>query len=1019
MRRGLAAIALGLLVCCSLQQPALARDRASLDFNWRFQLNGGALPACKADAFPINLNGQQCYGLSSESAGSEEECQRQCCNNPSCEVWQWCPPGSTTCSPAPSCWTGHRDQCQDNKSGWVSMGRNSTGPSPGQNCTSPYCQPDFDDSKWRLLNLPHDFVVEGTFGPNNDGSHGFLPKGTGWYRRHFQAPAAWANRVVSVLFDGVYRNSQAWLNGQPIGTHVSGYTSFRLELPQSLLRYNNADNVLVVYADATANEGWWYEGGGIYRHTWLETTDVVYVDPWELYAPATAIQGISADGKSASSATVTVFANITNAGTMDVIASVQVELLDASGLSVAKGQSALQVVKAAATAEYLVALPVASPKLWLPAAQPYLYTLVTRTVVGNATRDEISTTIGIRQVTFDANTGLFVNNQPVKVKGLCNHQDFAGLGTALPDRVNEFRVRRLQDMGANGWRMSHNPPNPELLDFTDKYGMLVWDENRNFQDTPQYRDDVRRLITRDRNHPSIFLWSLCNEGGCMEGANDDTALGVAKTLSGIIRTYDPFRKISAAWNAGTNDLDYGWGPKVLDVQGINYNYGEIDQYHKMYPEKPMISSETASCTCARGIYYTNDTAAHKSVYSADGCAVDWWTADATRDFMQGGFAWTGFDYKGETTPYKWPCVNSNFGILDMAGFPKDTYYYYLSWWRPEQPTLHLVPSHWNSEAASPNTTAFGAYCYQADPLQQFTFDQATGALKTKDGLCIDAACANVTTGCVPVQAEPCTNSPSQRFTQTGGVLQSGSGGCLDLWNNGKGPGVGVYRCDGSVNQKWTVDTATGLIRSGVNNTCLSAARFVTVWAYSNQAEVELKVNNISRGRVSVAPLSKAQFGTFPYTPGSVSAVAYRQDGSVALSVEVPTTGPATRLVLEQEFPKGNAAIDADGQDVALLTVYAVDSNNNPVATAGHEVTFTSSDNQVGRVIGVGNGDPSDHSPDKGNTRKLFNGLARCIVQSTALNSVGQFVVTATSNGLQPATLALHTQLLATPVPRVP
>jgi hypothetical protein len=556
--------------------------------------------------------------------------------------------------------------------------------------------------------------------------------------------------------------------------------------------------------------------------------------------------------------------------------------------------------------------------------------------------------------------------------------------------------------------MSHNPPNSELLDFTDQYGMLVWDENRNFDNTPQYRDDVARLVQRDRNHPSIFLWSLCNEGGCMEGANDANALSVAQNLTAIIRANDPIntRYVSAAWNADQNDLLNGWGPKVLDVQGINYNYGEYDPYHSTYPTKPIIASETASCTGARGVYVTNDTAAHKDIYSADSCAQGWWTADFQRAFIEGGFAWTGFDYKGEPTPYSWPEVNSNFGIIDLAGFPKDTFWYYQSWWQ-SSPVLHLFP-HWNTPKIIPGTHAVTCDSSQATQKWNWTGGSGQGQIKLiSTGQCVSAACNNVSTGCQPLALVNCDSSQALLFTHgSDNAFKSvQNGGCMDLWNSGVGPSVGVYSCDGAAGQKWDYDSATGLIRSEATNPsgrCLTSASTVSVWAYTNAASVELFLNSASQGKKTVPSLGHVQWD-LNYVAGNIQAVSYDGSGNQVLKETIETTGAPATIVLQNEYPS-NGQITADGQDVALIKVSVVDSQGRAVPDASNVINFSVSG--AGSLYGVGNGDPSCHEPDKGNSRSLFNGLARAIVKST--NTAGTITLSASSNGLKSASLTVTT-----------
>eukprot|EP01084_Bolivina_argentea_P180799 312351_1 len=294
------------------------------------------------------------------------------------------------------------------------------------------------------------------------------------------------------------------------------------------------------------------------------------------------------------------------------------------------------------------------------------------------------------------------------MNGFCSHQDFGGTGIATPERINRFRIQHLKNMGANSWRMSHNPPNPELLDFADEYGFLIWDENRHFGNSSEWLQDQTDLILRDRNHPSIIIWSICNEAGCEQ--NNNVIVGnITVMFKDIVQKYDGIFNNSNSW--GNNRpvsaaMSGGWGNAMsphLDIQGINYNYGELSSYHSKYPNQAIVSSESCSCTTDRNEYKENQATGHCSAYDscpwAPGkCPADCWTP-ITQDFVIGSFDWTAYDYKGEPTPYVWPDVNSHFGINDMVGFPKDDYWYYRSVWTDinDEIIMHIVPNTWNGD----------------------------------------------------------------------------------------------------------------------------------------------------------------------------------------------------------------------------------------------------------------------------------------------------------------------------------
>jgi beta-galactosidase len=538
------------------------------------------------------------------------------------------------------------------------------------------------------VNLPHDFVVENNVSQSADKSHGYFPGSKGWYRLHFEIPADLEGKSIWIDFDGVQRDSTTYLNGKQLGNHLSGYTSFRYDI--SDVADCGKENVLAVKVDATAPDGWWYDGGGIYRHVWLNSADQLHIAPWGVYLPAEVTGEISADGTA--DATVTIETTVVNAGSQESTTTVTSVIKDPQGNTV--GTASGQVTVAAGdTNSVSVEVQVKDAELWSDVA-PNLYTC--ETTLGND--DTETNTFGIRKMEWDKDKGFILNGNPVKIKGFANHQDFAGVGVAVPDSLQAYRVWQHKQMGSNGWRTAHNPPTPALLDECDRQGMLVWDENHRNRVTDDMIDDLKSLILRDRNHPSVIMWSLCNEALC-ESFNADSAA----QLKPIVKELDPKgqRPVTAAMNGG-----YGSAfQDVLDVMGVNYHIGNYDSIHSGHPNQPMIGSETSSDYSDRFIY-KNDKTDRMYVESYDtqhpgwgNTAEDAWCAIADRDFIAGGFYWTGFDYKGEPTPYGWPNINSHFGVIDMAGFPKDNYYYHQSvFFTPEeQPMVHLVPMHWNFE----------------------------------------------------------------------------------------------------------------------------------------------------------------------------------------------------------------------------------------------------------------------------------------------------------------------------------
>jgi beta-galactosidase len=516
-----------------------------------------------------------------------------------------------------------------------------------------------------------------------------------------------------------------------------------------------------------------------------------------------------------------------------------------------------------------------TPALWSPQS-PSLYTVHTTITVGRTVVDEYATIFGVRTMHWSAERGFLLNGARVELQGTCNHQDHAGIGTALPDRVQSYRIERLKAMGSNAYRTSHNPPTPELLDACDRLGMLVLDETRMFSSQPEGLSQLERMVRRDRNHPCIFAWSIANEEWNDQG--EDRGRRVAATMKRVVHALDPTRPVTAA-------MDGGWGSgisQVVDVQGCNYERparpsSNLDVFHAAHPRTPVFGTEVASTLCTRGIYANDPALGYMSAYDVNkpgwgATAEEWWTRFDARPWLGGGFVWTGFDYRGEPTPYSWPCISSHFGIMDTCGFPKDNFYYYKAWWGDSrQPVLHLFP-HWT-------------------------------------------------------------------------------------WTGREGEPV-------------------------------------EVWVHSNLPRVELLLNDTSLGVRAVVRNGHASWRV-PYAAGRLLARGYAADGSVAMEAVRETTGPASTIVLEPD----RTTIAADGEDVSLVTVRVVDDRGRTVPTADALITFDVSG--AGRLIGLGNGDPSSHEADKGTVRSAFNGLAQAIVQAGV--EPGELRIVASARGLRAGT----------------
>ncbi len=556
---------------------------------------------------------------------------------------------------------------------------------------------DFDDQGWRLLDLPHDWVVELPFDPQSDTGHGakgvgraFPASSVGWYRRTLDIPASDLGRRITVEFDGAFRDAQVFLNGHNVGRCPSGYDGFVCDLTD-VLNYGGR-NVLVVRLDATLKEGWFYEGAGIYRHVWLVKTNPIHIPQNGTFVTADTVSEISADALTAASAAVTARVTVQNDSTNPAVFDIKQTVMDSEGRSVATGSLPGVSVDSGDCSEFAVKLTVQNPRLW-SLESPSLYRLITTIEQNGAMVDQMQTSFGIRTLRFDKDQGFFLNGKHVLIKGTCCHQDHAGVGVALPDALQAFRISRLKEMGSNALRTSHNPPTPELLDACDRMGMLVLDENRQTGTSPEAMDGLRKLILRDRNRPCVFLWSLGNEEWAIEGTI--TGARVVAAQRALAHRLDPSRLVTTA-------ISGGWGKgssNSVDVMGFNYyTHGSVDDYHATHPDQPCIGTEEASTTSTRGAYAKSDALAQLPAYADEAptwaaTAEKWINFYDARPFVAGAFVWTGFDYRGETTPFGWPAISSQFGILDTCGFPKDNFYYYQSCWS-DRPMVHVLP-HWN------------------------------------------------------------------------------------------------------------------------------------------------------------------------------------------------------------------------------------------------------------------------------------------------------------------------------------
>ena len=579
-------------------------------------------------------------------------------------------------------------------------------------------QAGYDDSSWRAVDLPHDWSIEGEFSESHPASPGggALPGGIGWYRKSFTVDPEKDDRIICIEFDGVYRNSEVWINGNFLGKRPYGYSSFRYELTP-FLHYGEEENILAVKVDNSQQpNSRWYSGSGIYRNVWLVTTEKIAVDHWGTYVTTPEV--------STESAMLRVITEVKNSTGAPAEVILRTTVRDDAGRRVASAATDPVVINGSITA-VTQEMSVSNPRLW-SVENPVLYSVVTEVLNGGKVTDRYETVTGIRSFDFDSEQGFILNGKPMKILGVCNHHDLGCLGAAVNTRAIERQLEILKAMGCNGIRTSHNPPAPELLDLCDRMGFIVMDEafdvwkvrkteyDYHLDFDEWYRRDLEDMVLRDRNHPSVFIWSIGNE--VMEQWERDGSGEVLSTeMAAIVRALDDTRPVTAACNdpAPHNPVI---ASGALDLVGFNYRDTLWGRFPEAFPGGRFIGTETTSALATRGSYDMPsdiirrwpvrwdqpfmDGNADLTCSAYDNCSAPWgtthrdsWKLIRDNDFLSGMYIWTGFDYLGEPTPYWWPARSSYFGIIDLAGFPKDAYYMYQSEWT-DKAVLHLFP-HWN------------------------------------------------------------------------------------------------------------------------------------------------------------------------------------------------------------------------------------------------------------------------------------------------------------------------------------
>ncbi|MDG3581726.1 beta-galactosidase GalB [Galbibacter pacificus] len=617
-----------------------------------------------------------------------------------------------------------------------------------------------ETTEWRTLNLPHDWSIEKLFDENSPTGHGggYLSGGLGWYKKEFSIDESGKNKLISIVFDGVYSNSQVWINGHYLGKRPNGYIWFEYNLTP-FLNYGKTKNVILVKVDNSKQpNSRWYSGSGIYRNVWLKTTAKLHVDTWGTY--------ITTPKVSKDSAVVKIETAVQNSDRQEKTAMLRTRIFDAN--TMVKTVKEAFAIGAGQNQKITQNILLDAPKLWSD-AHPHLYRAYTEIFVDGELIDQYKTNFGVRSFKFDLDKGFMLNGKQTKIKGVCMHHDLGPLGAAINTRAIERQLEILKEMGVNGIRTSHNPPAPELLDLCDEMGFIVMDEAFDMWERSKtkfdygnvweewHKKDLEAQILRDRNHPSIFMWSIGNE--IPEQWNERGA-EIGRELSKIVKTLDTTRLVTAGMNppihiknkevtlqfedtaAEPNALA---GSGALDIIGYNYAHQTYAQHQKNFPNTPFIATETTSTLQTRGHYdFPSDTTKiwpvrwdkvftegnpDNTVSAFDQVRAPWgslhetaWKIIKKHDYLSGMYIWTGFDYIGEPTPYTWPSRSSYFGIVDLAGFPKDVYYMYQSEWT-DKTVLHLFP-HWNWKEGQ--TVDIWAYYNHADEVELFLNEKSLG-----------------------------------------------------------------------------------------------------------------------------------------------------------------------------------------------------------------------------------------------------------------------------------------------------
>ena len=902
-------------------------------------------------------------------------------------------------------------------------------------------QINFDDSDWQAVRLPHDWAIAGPFNPEEHGYSGKLPwKGVGWYRKAFTLDRQDEGKRVYLDFDGVMAFPTVYINGELAGQWDYGYTSFRIDATD-YVKFGQ-QNTVAVRVD-TRNQGTrWYPGAGIYRKVTLSLEEPVHIAHWGTFVTTPQVSDVAAS--------VHVQLALENHLDSDSDVTVKVKLLDPTGKTVAKA-SAKSTIPASGSVEVEQLLNIENPQRW-DITSPDLYTAEIVVEAGGKKIDTENVNFGIRTFEFTADDGFHLNGRRVQLYGVNLHHDQGPLGAAFNRRAMERQLQIMQEMGVNCIRTSHNPPAPELLELCDRMGLLVWDECFDKWDDKAGRVDgrpplkeygekqIRNLVMRDRNHPSIVVWSIGNEILNQPHDKEGKSPERVKYMRDFVLKYDTTRPVTMACHipqtANEPILD------ALDLTGWNYAR-RYSIYRERYPDKPIIYSESASAVSTRGFYELpfpatkTDYSEKLQVDSYDLNAAPW--ADiADREFalmdrdsfVAGEMVWTGFDYLGEPTPFDREARSSYFGIVDLCGIPKDRFYLYRSYWRPDATTVHILP-HWNwPDRIGKNVPVF-VYT-NGDSAELFLNGKSLGR-RTKGehpdkplnfAFGMSAAASSSLPGNEWIAANVTDDSSKTRWCAASADTDQWL--CVDLEGTrtiryiqiefereAKNYGYEIQVSDNNADWKTIVTQGTSdkPIYSGPReafhevNAETHYVRLVFT-EMKNEAWASVRRLGIYRDKIESDYYDatydyRLRWNDVIYEPGQLKAVAYK-DGKKIGEAIMQTAGKCTQIRLTPD----RTELTASGEDLSYILVEALDENGTLCPLADNLVQFAI--DGPAEIAGVGNGNPMSFEPFQANDRKLFYGKAMLILR-TIEDADGAIQVTASAEGLQDGKAVLESK----------